>query len=135
VLWICIALFFARVVGQIEVLLLAPDWLPPMSAWYSGLLPYPILLPAQIALLMLMCALVVRTRPRDPSAIVTSTGVAKVWRAIALVYFLAMAGRLVVCVHRYGRDFYLNGAIPVAFHWVLALFLALLTYRKQCRSR
>ena len=48
-LWICIALFFVRVLGQIEVLLLAPDWLPPMAAWYSGLLPYPILLPAQIA--------------------------------------------------------------------------------------
>jgi hypothetical protein len=68
VLWICIALFFARVVGQIEVLLLAPDWLPPMSAWYSGLLPYPILLPAQIGLLMLMCALVIRTRPAESRA-------------------------------------------------------------------
>jgi hypothetical protein len=38
VLWICIGLFFARVVGQLEVFLLAPPWLPPMQAWYSGLL-------------------------------------------------------------------------------------------------
>jgi hypothetical protein len=96
-----------------------------MSAWYSGLLPYPILLPAQIALLMLMCGLALRTQPARPAAI---------WRAIALLYFLGMAVRLVLCVHRHGRDFYLNGAIPVAFHWVLALFLALLTYRKHCRS-
>lgn len=123
-LWICIALFFARVVGQIEVLLLEPRWLPEMSAWYSGLLPYPLLLPAQIALLMLMCVLAFRKRP-----------VAPFWRALALVYFLVMAVRLVICVYRYGGDFYLNGAIPVAFHWVLALFLALLTDRKHSLSR
>jgi hypothetical protein len=61
-LWICIGLFFARVVGQLEVLLLAPDWLPPMDAWYSGLLPYPVLLPVQIALLMLMSIVAFRTR-------------------------------------------------------------------------
>jgi len=30
-------------------------------------------------------------------------------------------------VHRYGGDFYLHGAIPVAFHWVLALFILVWT--------
>ena len=27
----------ARVIGQLETLLVAPDWLPDMDAWYSGL--------------------------------------------------------------------------------------------------
>jgi hypothetical protein len=51
-LWSCIALFAARVLGQFEVLLVSPDWLPGMEAWYSGLLPYYLLLPVQIAILM-----------------------------------------------------------------------------------
>lgn len=113
-LWTCIALFFLRVIGQVEVLLLAPAWLPEMSAWYSGLLPYPVLLPIQIALLMALCALVIRNPPlRSGSGI---------WRALALFYFAIMAVRLVVSVGRHGADFYLHGGIPIAFHWVLALF-------------
>jgi hypothetical protein len=118
-LWVCIGLFFARVVGQIEVLLVEPAWLPPMSAWYSGLLPYPVLLPAQIALLMLMAVLAFR-----PAA----ARRARVWRTLALLYFAVMAVRLAICVNAYGSEFYLHGAIPIAFHWVLALF-ALVTTR------
>src|SRR5882724_762592 len=45
------ALFFARVAGQALVALAGVTWLPPMSAWYSGLLPYPVLLPVQILIL------------------------------------------------------------------------------------
>jgi len=123
VLWACIALFFARVVGQIEVLLLAPTWLPAMPAWYSGLLPYPILLPLQIALLMLMCALVIRKQATGSSTNVSRFGNAAIWRTLALLYFVTMAVRLVLCIHTYGRDYYLRGAIPIAFHWVLALFV------------
>lgn len=119
VLWTCIALFFARVVGQIEVLLLEPDWLPALPAWYSGLLPYPILLPVQIALLMVMCALAIRTSS-DPTL---APVIAKTCRVLAMVYFTAMAARLLLCLYLYGSDYYLHGAIPVAFHWVLALFV------------
>jgi hypothetical protein len=32
VLWACIGWFFLRVIGQVEVLLLAPPWLPPIAA-------------------------------------------------------------------------------------------------------
>lgn len=129
VLWTCITLFFARVVGQIEVLLLAPTWLPEMSSWYSGLLPYPILLPLQIALLMLMCTLVVRKPTMGSTAIVSRVNAPTIWRALAILYFVTMAVRLVLCIHRYGRDYYLHGAIPIAFHWVLALFA--LVYTRQ----
>jgi hypothetical protein len=126
ILWICIALFFLRVIGQVEALLLEPAWLPPMSAFYSGLLPYPLLLPLQIALLMLMCVLVVR-HPR-------STRGTKVWRALAWIYFAVMAARLAWCVHKYGGEFYLHGAIPIAFHWVLALFVLALARHSERNS-
>ena len=66
-LWICIALFAARVIGQFEVMLFAPDWLPPMEAWFSGLLPYHLLLPAQILLLVIMGAIAGNPRLRDGS--------------------------------------------------------------------
>lgn len=33
-LWTCVALFAARVIGQLETLLVAPPWLPDMEAWY-----------------------------------------------------------------------------------------------------
>lgn len=133
-LWICILLFFARVVGQIEVLLLAPPWLPEMSAWYSGLLPYPLLLPLQIALLMLMCVLVVRAPERDSETPALQARTVSVWRALALIYFAVMAIRLVYCIYRYGGDYYLHGAIPIAFHWVLALFALLCARRYGSHS-
>jgi hypothetical protein len=114
----------------------APHWLPAMQAWYSGLLPYPLLLPIQIALLMLMCGLAIGTRTASrPRGAAERT--AAILRTFAVVYVAVMAARLILIVHRYGKDFYLHGAIPVAFHWVLALFIlvwARLRYDRSLRS-
>ena len=121
ILWTCIVLFLLRVVGQLEVLLLAPAWLPPMYDWYSGLIPYPILLPLQIVILTIMSA--VATRQARP-------GRWKLWvRAIAIVYFAAMLMRLIVQLMRGPDSVIAAGGIPVAFHWVLALFLLVLARR------
>ena len=46
-MWACVILFMFRVLGQVYVALYAPRWLPPLREWYSGLLPYYPLLPAQ----------------------------------------------------------------------------------------
>lgn len=120
VLWTCTGLFLLRVLGQIEVVLIAPDWLPPMEQWYSGLLPYPLLLPAQILILMLMTGLVVN-EIRRPSP-------AREWlQIVSLVYFAAMLVRLIVQFLRGADGFIAAGGIPVAFHWVLALFLFVLS--------
>lgn len=72
---------------------------------------------------MLMSVLAIRG-PSDSAA--SRPGIAKLWHLLALVYFTAMAVRLAICVHTYGSDYYLHGAIPVAFHWVLALFAVVL---------
>jgi len=63
-LWSCTALFAARVIGQFEALVAAPAWLPDMDAWYSGLLPYYLLLPVQILLLMSMTVVAWNRRVR-----------------------------------------------------------------------
>lgn len=122
-LWSCVALFAARVVGQLESLLVAPHWLPDMDAWYSGLLPYPALLPAQIAILMLMAVVAWNPRVRSGSFARSSPRTAQALRMLAGIYFAVMAVRLAVNIQANGIDFWREGAIPVAFHWVLALFM------------
>jgi hypothetical protein len=122
-----LTLFFTRVVGQIQVLLLEPEWLPPMQAWYSGLLPYPILLPAQIVLLMLM-SLVTYDHVRGrgffwPSRRAVRTGL----RAFAILYAAAMTLRLVVMMSLPPHSLLDSGIIPIAFHWVLASFVWLVS--------
>ncbi|GFE83213.1 hypothetical protein GCM10011487_52130 [Steroidobacter agaridevorans] len=121
VLWTCTVLFLLRVVGQLEVLLAAPSWLPPMSDWYSGLIPYPILVPVQIAILMLMSALVMREMQTE-----RRHGMPWV-RRFAIVYFVAMVLRLLLQLLRGADNAIDAGGIPVAFHWVLALFLLVLS--------
>ena len=124
VLWACVGLFLLRVLGQLEVVLVAPAWLPPMEDWYSGLLPYPLLLPAQILILMLMTGLVVQEMLRSDGAPARRRD----WlTVISLVYFAAMLLRLIIQFARGADDLLAAGAIPVAFHWVLALFLLVLS--------
>jgi hypothetical protein len=122
-LWICVALFAFRVIAQVEVLLLEPAWLPGMDAWFSGLLPYPLLLPAQIAIIALMAVVAWNPRVRRGRFARAHPRTAGALRAFALLYFIAMAARLLWIVTQHGSGFWLEGAIPVAFHWVLALFL------------
>ena len=58
ILLTCAVLFALRVIGQVNVALYAPRWLPAMEHWYSGLMPYRYLLPAQLFLLALMVLIV-----------------------------------------------------------------------------
>jgi hypothetical protein len=48
VLWLLLALFVLRVLGQALVAFFNVGFLPPMPAWYSGLMPYEYLLPSQL---------------------------------------------------------------------------------------
>lgn len=133
VLWVCIGLFLFRVLGQLEVLLRAPPWLPPMNDWYSGLIPYPILLPLQIALLMVMSAVAVRETHAVPRA---DSANWKRWvYRLAIAYFAVMLLRLVVQLLRGADNVIEAGGIPVAFHWVLALFLLVLARRNSTMGR
>jgi hypothetical protein len=122
-LWTCVALFAARVIGQLETLLVAPRWLPDMDAWYSGLLPSPVLLPAQIAILRLMAIVAWNPRVRSGAFARARPRAAQALRMFAGIYFAVMAIRLAVNIQANGFDFWREGAIPVAFHWVLALFI------------
>lgn len=117
---ILLALFIARVTGQVLVVLAQPRWLPPMKDWYSGLLPYRFLLPSQIAIIVLMVMMirqvVIGPIPNDRLAM----GVL----GFATVYALSMFVRFVILRRRHpDYRWYEGGMIPILFHWVLAAFL------------
>lgn len=119
--------FLGRVVGQVLVLLYSPPFLPPMQDWYSGLLPYRFLLPIQVVILLFQfevsrqlwigSGVLTRRRPR--------IGTSLKW--FALIYFLVMVARYVVSMIVFPEQRWLGGTIPIFFHWVLALYLYLLS--------
>jgi hypothetical protein len=105
------ALFAARVLGQAVVALGEVAWLPPMTAWYSGLLPYPALLPVQVAILALQTVIDWRVWRYGPPAI--RPRMAATLRWFSYLYALAMLVRWVVTR---------THPIPIVFHWVLAAY-------------
>src|SRR4029434_3486779 len=99
-----------RVSGHALVALLDVAWLPPMAAWYSGLVPYPILLPVQVVILAVQIRLDWRVWRHGWAALPRR---AAALRRFSYVYALAMLGRLVAWPAH---------AIPVVFHWALAAY-------------
>lgn len=113
-------LFVARVAGQILVVLFRPSWLPPMKDWYSGLLPYSILLPAQIAIIVLMVAMIRQVA----AGAAANRPLAIALMAFAAVYVVSMIIRFAILRRRHPEyRWYEGGMIPIMFHWVLAAFL------------
>ena len=122
-LWLLLALFSARVLGQGLVAWLAPPFLPPMEKWQSGLIGYPVLLASQfliIGLLVKICRDVARgrgfwghPRPVLGRRLVTA----------GLVYLGAMVIRYGVRMWLLPHERWMGGTIPIFFHGVLACFL------------
>src|SRR6266540_2517812 len=116
-------LFALRVVGQLVVALLEPGWLLPFARWYSGLLPYPLLLPIQVAILVVMLK-TVRDFARGAGFFVELgplTGTVLMW--LSYVYALSMLLRYAVTMTLHPDLRWFTGTIPIAFHFVLAAFL------------
>lgn len=125
VLWMLLATFLLRVVGQVLVAFADVSWLPPMEQWQSGLLPYPWLLAGQFAVLVLMIATcvdftrgtgpLVRTRP------VYARGVL----VFGYLYLAVMVVRYPVQMALHPEDRWFGRTIPIVLHWVLATFVIL----------
>ena len=111
------ALLAVRVAGQVLVLLVRPSWLPPMANW--NLLPYPILLPIQLALLALMIG--ISTTPR-----LVGAGVGDSLVEFACLYWAAIAVRYAVRMSRRPGERWFGGAIPIVFHCVIAAWVFVL---------
>ena len=125
VLWLLLAGFIGRVVGQMLVAFWNVTWFPPMSEWMSGLMPYPYLLPSQM-LIIVACAKVcldfskgrgwfVRTRPAFGRGVLY----------FGYVYFAGMIVRYGLQMILRPETRWLGGTIPIFFHLVLAGFIIL----------
>jgi hypothetical protein len=122
-MWLALGLFLLRVLAQIYAGLYAPAWLPAMEQWYSGLLPYPVLLPAQVLLLMLMTVVSTdNTRGRGRFCVESTTARSWLLRSAAL-YALVMLARYGVTSWVNGWSWWFRGTLPILFHWVLASYL------------
>ena len=124
-LWLCLSLFVVRVIGQIEVVVLSPHWLPPFRAWESGLIPYAVLLPIQIVLIAWM-AIVATDHGRGSGYFwVTHRSTRRRLKTIAGIYFAAMLLRLAITASIPPHSLAERGLIPVIAHWNLAAFIYL----------
>jgi uncharacterized protein len=121
-LWMLLGAFAVRVAGQLLVACGAAPILPSMDAWQSGLLPYPLLVAAQVAILGLFAAVCVQfTRRRGCFVSPRRWLGTPLWIA-GWIY----AGAMVV---RYGV--LMTDIIPVVFHIVLASFLIVVAHHHR----
>ena len=130
-LWILQGLFLLRVFAQLEVALVEPIWLPPMGAWYSGVIPYPILLPVQIGILMWMTVISYDNSRRAGLFFVQSLRTKRMLVVISTVYFAVMLARYLLTMVFHPESRWLGGVIPILFHWVLAAYIRLLAVHSQ----
>lgn len=113
-LWLLLALFVLRVVGQALVAFFGVGFLPPMAAWYSGVMPYEYLLPSQIVIIALMAKICVDFTRRRGYSYQPRKPFATAWLWFGYLYLAAMIARAVLLWDR---------PIPIVFHWVLAAFV------------
>ena len=113
--------------GQALVAFAGVTFLPPMSEWYSGLLPYPLLLPAQVAILGAQAKISLDFARGRGGLVTPRPRLGRVLVPGAVLYFAAMLARYVLTMAWYPERRWLGtGTIPVVFHWVLAAYLFVL---------
>ena len=124
ILAVCTSLFALRVLGQVLVVTRAPRWLPSNEHWYSGLLPYRYLLPAQLLLLAILTAVTLAVY-RDEAFFATDrwNRAAPILAVISGVYFVSMALRYVLTMALRPERRWFKRTIPIWLHMVLAIAL------------
>ena len=116
-------LFVLRVLGQMLVAFFDIAFLPAMEHWYSGLLPYPALLPIQFLMIAIMALLITDVLYGTGffSNAKRETGLFLKW--FSYLYCLSMVGRYVFTMARYPELRWFGHTIPIWFHMVLAAFI------------
>ncbi len=122
-LTIFLMLFVMRVLGQVLVVFFGVGFLPAMEHWYSGLLPYPILLPIQVVMIIVMVKLIRDVSRGSGFFSISKRGIGFFLKWFSYVYFLSMAARYVYTMTRHPELRWFGHTIPIWFHMVLAAFL------------
>jgi len=111
-------------------------FLPSMREWYSGLLPYGYLLPAQIIIIALMVRICLDFTRGRGFFIEPRRFFAVYWLYFGYFYLVVMIARYPIQMVLYPETRWFGGTIPIFFHWVLATFVIAigLYHRRHCRS-
>jgi uncharacterized protein len=121
-LWLLLGLFTVRVLAQLLALQVDMPLLPRFESWHSGLLPYPLLVFTQVAIIFWLSrtAWIFTTGAIDPRF---RFGIAMM--ALGGVYFAAMASRLLLGATVLTDARWFASPLPTVFHLVLASYIVL----------
>ena len=122
-LCLLLGMFAFRVISQFMQLIGEYSWLPEFDSWHSGVLPYPVLLASQIALMGLATTIIV--------GLVRGDHLAPRYRGAALcligrVYLYGMLIRLLLGITILSDHHWFGSTLPTLFHVVLASFVIVL---------
>ena len=123
VLWLLLFLFCLRVLGQASVAFLGVAFLPPMAAWYSGLVSYPWLLSGQIVIILVFTAVCLDFTRGRGVFVQPRAAVGLVCPALGAFYLGVMVTRYAIRMSLFPDERWTGGSIPTFFHWVLAAFI------------
>jgi uncharacterized protein len=134
-LWLLMALFCLRVLGQVLVEFAHVRFLPPSDEWFSGLLPYPQLLASQIVIVLLQAKIGLdftrqagwTYRPRRLAG--------ELLLSFGALYLGVMIVRYLVRMALYPHERWTGGSIPIFFHWVLASYVLIVGYHHWRNGR
>lgn len=122
-LWLLLVAFCGRVLGQIIVAIWHPRFLPPMSAWFSGLMPYRYLLPSQIVIIVVFTKVSIDVSRDCGYFALPHPLLARRTRIFGVLYLAAMILRYILRMSWHPDQRWVGGCIPIFFHWVLASYL------------
>ena len=125
-LWGLFAVFVLRVVGQALVAFSSVDFLPPMQAWYSGLVSYAVLLPAQIVIIVLMLKVCIDFTRGAGLFVRPHRFFAVHWLIFGYLYLAVMVLRYPIQMFMHPESRWFGGTIPIFVHWALAAFVILI---------
>ena len=120
-------LFAARVVGQLLVAVFGIGFLPPMDAWYSGLIPYPALLPSQIAILAIQLEICRELWVGAGAVSVSRPPLGRALAWVSLLYAVTIVLRVGTASVNVPTASRFGDPISIVFHCVLAAYLWILS--------
>ena len=132
---ICTLLFVLRVSGQILVGIREVDFLPPFSEWYSGLMPYWMLLPVQLVMIVGMLWIVCDFARGRGYFVALKARTGMILMVLGGIYAGSMVVRYVATMWLHPELRWLTGTIPIWFHLVLATFIITLGHYQVWRTR
>ena len=117
------ALFMLRVTGQALVAFYQVQFLPPMEQWYSGLLPYSILLPIQLLMIVIMLKIASDFARGTGFFVLPRRRLGPALKWLSYLYAGSMVLRYILTMTWHPERRWLGGTIPIWFHIILAGFL------------